>query len=184
MLAVISRALEERDQTQGHGARVATFAEPVAKRLGWEPERIVTLRFGALMHDIGKLAVRRAVLRKPGPLTPEEEVEMRAHPRAGASLILPLRGAWLALPYIFFHHERWDGTGYPSGLRCRSIPVEARLLAVADAFDAMTSPRPYGRPMAPEHALDEIDRCAGSQFDPQVAELFLGVWTDVLRAAS
>jgi HD-GYP domain-containing protein (c-di-GMP phosphodiesterase class II) len=184
MLAVISRALEERDQTQGHGARVATLAEPIAKRLNWEQERIVTLRFGAFLHDIGKLAVRRAVLRKPGPLTPEEVVEMRAHPRAGASLILPVRGAWLALPYIFFHHERWDGTGYPSGLRCRSIPVEARLLAVADAFDAMTSPRPYGRTMPPELALAEIDRCAGAQFDPHIAELFLDVWADVLRAAS
>jgi HD-GYP domain-containing protein (c-di-GMP phosphodiesterase class II) len=184
MFAVISRALEERDHTQGHGARVATLAEPVAKRLGWERERMLTLRFGALLHDVGKLAVRRAVLRKPGPLTDDELVEMRAHPRAGASLILPLRGAWLALPYVFFHHERWDGTGYPSGLRCRSIPVEARLLSVADAFDAMTSPRPYGRPVAPEHALAEIDRCAGTQFDPHIAELFLDVWAGQVRAAS
>jgi len=177
MLAAISRALEERDQTQGHGARVATLAEPVAWRLGWEHERIETLRLGARLHDIGKLAVRRSVLRKPGPLTTEEEAEMRAHPRAGASFVLPLRVAWHALPYVLFHHERWDGLGYPSGLRGRSIPLEARLIAVADAFDAMTSPRLYSAALPTDHALAEIDRCAGTQFDPSVVEVFLEVWS-------
>jgi len=181
MLAAISRALEERDQTQGHGARVATFAEPVAERLGWEPERIATLRFGAHLHDIGKLAVRCSVLRKPGPLTRAEEAEMRVHPHAGASFVLPLREGRLALPCVLFHHERWDGLGYPSGLHGRSIPLEARLIAVADAFDAMTSPRPYSAALSIDHALAEIGRCAGTQFDPAVAELFLEVWAD--RAA-
>ncbi|HVP75409.1 MAG TPA: HD-GYP domain-containing protein [Gaiellaceae bacterium] len=178
MLAAISRALEERDQTQGHGARVAAFAESVAQELGWEPERIATLRFGAHLHDIGKLAVRRSVLRKPGPLTPAEESEMRVHPRAGASLVLPLREGRLALPCVLFHHERWDGLGYPSGLHGRSIPLEARLIAVADAFDAMTSLRPYSAALSIDHALAEIGRCAGTQFDPAVAELFLDVWSD------
>jgi len=176
MLGSISRALEERDQAQGHGARVATLAEPVAQRLGWEPERLATLRFGAHVHDIGKLVVRRSVLRKPGPLTSAEEIEIRVHPRAGATLVLPLRGAWLALPYVLFHHERWDGLGYPSGLSGRSIPLEARLIAVADAFDAMTSARPYNTARSPERALAEIARCAGTQFDPHLAELFLDVW--------
>jgi HD-GYP domain-containing protein (c-di-GMP phosphodiesterase class II) len=178
MLAAISRALEERDQTEGHGARVATLAEPVAQRLGWEPERAATLRFGAHLHDIGKLAVRRSVLRKPGPLTRAEEAEIRVHPRAGASFVLPLRGAWLALPYVLFHHERWDGLGYPSGLHGHSIPLEARLIAVADAFDAMTSPRPYSPALSTDRALAEIGRCAGTQFDPVVAELFLDVWAE------
>ena len=178
MLAAISRALEERDQTQGHGARVATLAEPVAQRLGWEPERIATLRVGAHLHDIGKLAVRRSVLRKPGPLTIAEEAEMRGHPRAGASLVLPLREGWLALPCVLFHHERWDGLGYPSGLRGSSIPLEARLIAVADAFDAMTSPRLYSAALSIDHALTEIGRCAGTQFDPAIAEVFLDVWSE------
>lgn len=178
MLAKITQALEERDQTQGHGARVATLWEPVAERLGWEPERIAALRFGARLHDIGKLAVRRSVLRKPGPLTTAEEAEMRAHPRAGAALVLPLRGASLTLPYVLFHHERWDGLGYPSGLHGRSIPLEARLIAVADAFDAMTSTRPYSAALPTDHALAEIGRCAGTQFDPTIAELFLGVWAE------
>ena len=176
MLGSISRALEERDHTQGHGARVATLAEPVAQRLGWEAERMATLRFGAHLHDIGKLVVRRSVLRKPGPLTSAEEIEMRAHPRAGATLILPLRGAWLALPYVLFHHERWDGFGYPSGLSGHSIPLEARLISLADAFDAMTSSRPYNSAQSTDHALAEIARCAGTQFDPHLADLFLDTW--------
>jgi HD-GYP domain-containing protein (c-di-GMP phosphodiesterase class II) len=186
MLAAISRALEERDQTQGHGARVAALAEPLAEALGWESERIATLRFGAPLHDIGKVAVPREVLRKPGPLSLDELAEVRAHPQAGAELVLPIRGARRALPYVLFHHERWDGKGYPTGIRGRAIPIEARLLAVADAFDAMISPRPYRRALSPEHALAEVRRCAGSQFDPRVAALFLEVWSaqpDVWPAA-
>ena len=177
MLASISRALEERDQTQGHGSRVAALAEPIAQRLGWEPERIASLRFGAPLHDIGKVAVRREVLRKPGPLTLEELAEIRTHPRAGAELVLPIRAAHAALPYVLFHHERWDGKGYPSGIRGRAIPLEARLLAVADAFDAMTSMRPYRRALPTARALGEIERCAGSQFDPTFARAFLDAWS-------
>jgi HD-GYP domain-containing protein (c-di-GMP phosphodiesterase class II) len=178
MLGSISRALEERDQTHGHGARVAALAEPVARRLGWDGERIAALRFGAPLHDIGKISIRREVLAKPGPLTADEVAEIRAHPRAGAALVLPLRVARRALPYVLFHHERWDGEGYPSGLRAQSIPVEARVLAVADAFDAMTSPRPYRPALGTDHALAEVGACAGTQFDPRVAELFLEIWSD------
>jgi HD-GYP domain-containing protein (c-di-GMP phosphodiesterase class II) len=178
MLAAISRALEERDQNDGHGFRAAALAEPVARRLGWDRDRIELLRFGAPLHDIGKISIRRDVLRKSGPLTAAELDEIRLHPRAGAELVLPIRSAREALPYVLFHHERWDGSGYPAGLRGRSIPVEARLLAVADAFDAMTSPRPYGRPLDAELALIEIAACSGSQFDPTVAEAFLEVWAE------
>ena len=178
MLAAISRALEERDQTQGHGARVAALAEPIAARLGWEPERIASLRFGAPLHDIGKVVVRRDLLRKPGPLSLDELAEIRTHPRAGAELVLPMRAARPALPYVLFHHERWDGKGYPSGIRGRSIPLEARLLAVADAFDAMTSRRPYRPALTTDHALAELGACAGSQFDPEIAALFLAVWSE------
>ena len=184
MLAAISRALEERDQTQGHGARVAALAEPVARRLGWDRDRIATLRLAAPLHDIGKVAIRREVLYKPGPLTLDELSEIRAHPRAGALLVLPLRSAWYTLPYVLFHHERWDGAGYPSGLRGGSIPVEARLLAVADAFDAMTSPRPYRAAISIEDALREVRRCAGTQFDPQLADAFLQVWDERAAVAS
>ena len=178
MLAAISRALEERDQTQGHGARVAALAEPIVHRLGWEMERITALRFGAVHHDIGKIAVRRDVLRKSGPLSLDELAEIRTHPSKGAELVRPLRAARHALPYVLFHHERWDGDGYPSRIRGDAIPLEGRLLAVADAFDAMTSPRPYRPALTHERALLELCSCAGTQFDPAITELFLDVWSE------
>jgi putative nucleotidyltransferase with HDIG domain len=178
MLAAISRALEERDQTQGHGARVAALAEPVARRLGWDAARLAALRFGALHHDIGKVVVRRDLLRKSGPLSPDEVAEIRAHPSAGAELVAPIRVARHALPYVLCHHERWDGEGYPSRLCGPEIPLEGRLLAVADAFDAMTSPRPYRPALTSERALLELCSCAGSQFDPDLAEIFVDVWSD------
>jgi HD-GYP domain-containing protein (c-di-GMP phosphodiesterase class II) len=176
MLGAISRAIEERDQTQGHGARVAALAEPVARALGWDAERLAELRFGARLHDIGKVALRREVLYKPGPLTDEERDEIRNHPAAGAALVLPLGNARHALPYVLFHHERWDGGGYPSGLRGHAIPLEARVLAVADAFDAMVSTRPYRHALPVERALGEVRACAGTQFDPDVADVFLHIW--------
>jgi HD-GYP domain-containing protein (c-di-GMP phosphodiesterase class II) len=178
MLAAISRALEERDQTQGHGARVAALAEPIVHRLGWHAERMAELRFGALHHDIGKVAVRRDLLRKSGPLSLDELAEIRTHPTKGAELVCPLRAARHALPYVLFHHERWDGDGYPLRIRGDAIPLEGRLLAVADAFDAMTSPRPYRSPLTHERALVELCSCAGTQFDPALAELFLEVWSE------
>ena len=178
MLQSIARALEERDQTLGHGARVAALAEPVARELGWDRERIRALRWAAPLHDVGKVKVRPQVLGKPGPLTLEEVAEIRSHPTAGARLVLPLRRFHDALPYVLFHHERWDGEGYPAGLTGRRIPIEARLLAIADAFDAMISPRTYRGALTHEHALAEVEDGAGSQFDPIAAGLFVEAWAD------
>jgi HD-GYP domain-containing protein (c-di-GMP phosphodiesterase class II) len=178
MLASVARALEQRDQTYGHGARVAALAEPIAVQLGWDRERIRTLRFAAPLHDVGKVKVRPHLLGKPGPLTLEEVAEIRRHPTAGAQLVLPLRRFRVALPYVLFHHERWDGGGYPAGLTGRSIPIEARIVAIADAFDAMISARPYRRPLTHEAALAEVEQGAGSQFDPLAAELFVQTWAD------
>ncbi|HKC77233.1 MAG TPA: HD-GYP domain-containing protein [Gaiellaceae bacterium] len=178
MLASIARALEQRDQTLGHGARVAALAEPVALQLGWDRERIRALRWAAPLHDVGKVQVRPQLLGKTGPLTLEEVDEIRRHPAAGARLVLPLRRFHDALPYVLFHHERWDGKGYPSGLRGETIPVGARLLAIADAFDAMISPRPYRRALTHEHALGEVEEGAGAQFDPVAAELFVETWAE------
>jgi len=176
MLVSIARALEQRDQTNGHGARVAALAEPVAMRLGWERERIRALRFAAPLHDVGKVRVRPQLLGKAGPLTLEELAEIRGHPTAVARLVTPLRRFRVALPYVLFHHERWDGGGYPAGLSGRAIPIEARILAIADAFDAMISPRPYRRALTHDHALGEVERGAGTQFDPVAAELFVETW--------
>jgi HD-GYP domain-containing protein (c-di-GMP phosphodiesterase class II) len=178
MLASIARALEQRDQTLGHGDRVAALAEPVAVQLGWDRERIKSLRRSAPLHDVGKVKVSPQLLGKAGPLTLEEVAEIRSHPVAGARLVLPLRRFHEALPYVLFHHERWDGEGYPARLSGRRIPIEARILAIADAFDAMISPRPYRRALTHEHALAEVEYGAGTQFDPVAAELFVEAWAD------
>ena len=177
MVAALSLAIEARDPyTRGHSARVTALAEAVARWFGWSDDQLETLKIGGPLHDIGKLAVPGRVIRKPGPLTPTELVEIRAHPEAGARLIAPIGSALCAMPYVLHHHERWDGTGYPHRLAGAEIPIEARLLAVADAFDAMTSQRPYRCALDDDRALSEIDRCAGTQFDPAVARAFLEVW--------
>jgi HD-GYP domain-containing protein (c-di-GMP phosphodiesterase class II) len=178
MLQSIARALEQRDHTIGHGDRVAALAEPVALELGWDRDRIRALRWAAPLHDVGKVEIRPQLLGKAGPLTDDEVEEIRGHPVAGARLVMPLRKFHDALPYVLFHHERWDGGGYPAGLSGRRIPVEARVLAVADAFDAMISPRPYRGALTHAHALAEVENGAGTQFDPVAAELFVEAWAE------
>ena len=178
MLQTLARALEQRDHTIGHGDRVAALAEPVALQLGWDRERIRALRWAAPLHDVGKIKVRPQLLGKSGPLSLEELAEIRSHPAAGARLVMELRRFHDALPYVLFHHERWDGDGYPIGLSGRGIPIEARIPSIADAFDAMISSRPYRRPLTHEHALAEVQDGAGTQFDPTAAELFVEAWAD------
>ncbi|MDQ4030726.1 MAG: HD domain-containing protein, partial [Actinomycetota bacterium] len=144
VFADLSRALESRDPySRGHAARVTALADAVARWLGWGEERLGDLQMGGLLHDIGKLAVPERLLHKRGPLSPSERDELQRHPAAGARLIEPIPSARPALPYVLYHHERWDGTGYPFGRAEGETPEEARLLAVADAYDAMTSTRPY-----------------------------------------
>jgi len=185
VLADLSRALEARDPfSRGHAARVTLLADAVALWLGWSEERLAGLQLGGALHDIGKLAVPERLLHKRGPLSLSERDEVRRHPTAGARLLEPIPSAGPALPYVLYHHERWDGRGYPFGRAGGETPEEARLLAVADAYDAMTSTRPYRRPLTTERALAEIDRCAGTQFDPELADAFLQVWGSSARAAS
>jgi HD-GYP domain-containing protein (c-di-GMP phosphodiesterase class II) len=191
-LLVLSEAIEARDPyTRGHSARVARMARAVGARLGCDDGRLALLGMGGALHDIGKLVVPEAILNKPGPLTPEEVAEVRAHPEIGARLVALDRTLRAALPGVLYHHERWDGGGYPSGRAGTEIPLEARILTVADCFDAMTSDRPYREAMPPDQAIEEVDRCAGSQFDPDVAVAFLAAWesgafgvTAALRAAA
>jgi HD-GYP domain-containing protein (c-di-GMP phosphodiesterase class II) len=156
-----------------HAARVASHAEGVARRLGWEDDRIETLRLGAALHDVGKINVRPGLLEKPGRLDPGELEAIRAHPVEGAWLISGVRSLEGALPYVLFHHERWDGNGYPTRRTGVDIPAEGRVLAVADAFDAMTSERPYRPALTFEEAVHEVERCSGAQFDPEVVDAFL-----------
>jgi HD-GYP domain-containing protein (c-di-GMP phosphodiesterase class II) len=132
-----------------------------------------------VLHDVGKIGISDRILQKPGPLTPEERRVMEEHPLLGYEMLRDvafLSGEGLAV--VRNHHERWDGTGYPSGRAGEEIPLEARVLAVADAFDAMTSDRPYRRALSHGEALAEVERCAGTQFDPAIARLFLELFAE------
>ena len=185
ILSVLSKAIEARDPyTRGHSARVTALAEAVARALGWSEERLASLRVGGPLHDIGKLAVSDDVLRKEGRLDDRELAQIREHPKIGAKLLLRVAALREAIPYVLYHHERWDGTGYPSGKAGEEIPVEARVLAIADAFDAMTSDRPYRRALTHEEALAEVERCAGTQFDPEIAQVFLEIFAEARLSAA
>jgi putative nucleotidyltransferase with HDIG domain len=177
MLVALAEAIEARDPfARGHATRVTALAEAVARPLGWSEDQIVELRLGGLLHDIGKLAVDVDVLCKPGRLTTEEKEQIRCHPLVGARMLEHVAGSEAALACVLFHHERWDGCGYPFGWAGEDIPVAARLLAIADAFDAMTSHRPYRPIVEPRLALDELATCAGSQFDPRLTWVFAEAW--------
>jgi HD-GYP domain-containing protein (c-di-GMP phosphodiesterase class II) len=177
LLPTLCAALEARDpHLRGHSTRVTEHAEALARRLGWRERRLAGLRLGGALHDVGKITIDQKVLRKAGPLDADELARIRRHPEAGASLIGGIKDFRPALPYVLYHHERWDGSGYPHGRSGRSIPLEARLLAVADAFDAMTSPRAYRTAVDVGTALNELERCSGTQFDPFLTEAFVTLW--------
>ncbi len=161
---------------EGHASRVSRYSEAMARRLGWSAEKLDELRLGAALHDVGKVNVRSEVLAKPGRLDDDELAEVRAHPVEGAWLIAGVASLVAALPYVLFHHERWDGDGYPTRRGGSEIPIEGRLLAVADSFDAMTSVRPYRAALPLNEAVEEIERCAGGQFDPEIAGAFVAAY--------
>lgn len=166
-------ALDYRDmETQWHSRRVSRYAARLAEELGLDEQQLHDVRMGALLHDIGKIGVRDSVLLKPGPLTPEEWEEMKEHPAIGYRLLRGIQYLEKAAEVVLQHQERWDGRGYPAGLRGEEIHIGARIFSVVDTLDAILSDRPYraGRPYAV--ALAEIRRCAGTQFDPAIVEVF------------
>ena len=178
MLARLCEAIDARPYMRGHGSRVSELSEAIAVQLGWSAERLRRLRVGARLHDLGKLAIADEIWRSPGRLNTAEFAQVRRHPAAGMRMLARLTDFRFAVPVALYHHERWDGSGYPSGRAGEGIPLEARVLAVADAFDAMTTERSYKSALSPEQALAELDRCAGSQFDPALAGLFVELWRE------
>lgn len=169
-----SRALDLRDrETEGHTQRVTELTVALARVMGLPEQSIPHIRRGALLHDIGKMGVADEILRKPGPLTEEEWHIMRQHPRRAYELLSPIVYLRPALDIPYFHHEKWDGSGYPQGLKGEAIPLAARLFAVVDVFDALTSNRPYRSAWTLNRALEFIQGQSGAHFDPQVAEIFL-----------
>jgi hypothetical protein len=175
MEALVS-ALEARDPyTEAHAGRIRDVAMGLAIALKLSVEERRAVKLGSILHDVGKIGVPDAILLKPGPLTPAEWDIMRSHPGIGARMLQGIDFLAPALPVIRHHHERWDGHGYPDGLSGSYIPVGARIVAVCDAFDAMTSDRPYRKSLPTEAALEEISACAGKQFDPDCAAMLADV---------
>jgi response regulator RpfG family c-di-GMP phosphodiesterase len=176
-LEALGSAIDTRDLgTQAHSRRVRGYSLVIARAHGMtDATELRVLEHGVLLHDIGKIGIPDAILLKPGPLTPAEWKVMRTHPEIGRQLVEQIAFLRPAVPIVYHHHERWDGTGYPRGLKGEDIPLGARIFAVADAFDAMTFDRPYSRAIDFESARKEIERSAGSHFDPAVVKSFLTV---------
>jgi len=169
-LIVTSNAVEARDHyTVGHTWRVTNFALEIARELRWPEGKLKQCEEGGVLHDVGKIAVDDAILRKTAQLTDEEYEKMKIHPTKGAAMLSDIERLKPLVPYCLYHHERYDGNGYPYGLHGEDIPIEGRLVAVADAFDAMTSNRPYRKGMSPDAAIAEIESGSGTQFDPVIA---------------
>jgi response regulator RpfG family c-di-GMP phosphodiesterase len=168
----LAQAIDKMDRyTAGHSERVATYAMYLAMRHGLTPEQVEIVRQSALMHDIGKLGCVLN-LNKPGKLSQDEYEAFKKHPGYGRDILEPIKFLHPLIPGVHLHHERWDGRGYPLGLKGPDVPLMARIIAIADTYDAMTSDRAYRRALPHEVAVTEIERCSGTQFDPEVANVF------------
>jgi HD-GYP domain-containing protein (c-di-GMP phosphodiesterase class II) len=151
------------------------YARSLAEALGWAPEHLRMLEFGARLHDIGKIVIPDSILNKTAPLSPVEWEAMRQHPVAGAKILREITHLQSAIPYVLYHHERWDGSGYPQGMRGKDIPVEGRLLAIVDVYDALTTARPYHPARSTYDVLQFLQMNAGRLFDAHLVTTFTKV---------
>ena len=171
---ILSGAIEENDPyIRGHGNRVRHMAHHMADALGYSAHKLDMLDFGALLHDIGKIAIDPRILNKPAALTPDERKIVETHPLVGERIVSKVSYFSQIVPIIRWHHERWDGKGYPDGLRGKDIPTSARILSVVDSYDAMTSDRAYRLALPTEKAISVLHEEAGRQFDPEMVEVFM-----------
>ncbi|HYA07968.1 MAG TPA: HD-GYP domain-containing protein, partial [Gaiellaceae bacterium] len=170
--ASLARAVDARDTYAGsHSERVGELAARIARRLGCEETEVELTRLAGSLHDLGKLAIPEEILRKPGALDESERLVLQHHPQIGHRMLASL-GVEPVADWVLHHHERWDGAGYPDRLCGEEIPLGARIIFVADAWDAMTSEHVYRKPLSEREAIAELERCAGSQFDPEVVDAF------------
>lgn len=178
-LTMLANAIDERNAaTRGHVERVTGYATVIAEQIGWQGRQLEQLRLGAILHDIGKIIIQESVIFKPGPLDSDEWLLIKKHPVTGAEMVREIPLLLPAVPVIRHHHERWDGNGYPDRLKEQRIPPGARIVAVADSFDAMTSDLPYHRAKSLDDGLVEVMRCTRSSFDPDVTAAFQHVWDE------
>ncbi len=178
-IEALTAAIEGKDPyTHGHSRRVTMFSMIIGKELGLDKETIEDIRLSGLLHDIGKIAVPESILLKPGKLTDDEWYNMKQHPVKGVNMLEHVNEFVPLLPGIKHHHEHYNGKGYPEGLKGQNIPLIARIIAVADAFDAMTSKRIYRGALSEDEALKEIEKCKGTQFDPEIADVFINIYRE------
>jgi putative two-component system response regulator len=174
VIFALARTVEAKDAyTEGHLRRLERYAEAIGRRMCLEGATLIALRYGALLHDVGKVGVDEMIIRKGGPLTPAEYGVMQQHTLIGERIVQPLRLAAAVGPIVRHHHERWDGRGYPDGLAGHDIPLGARIVAVADSYDAMTTQRPYNRALSADEAVGRLRAGAGSYWDPHVVGMFI-----------
>ncbi|MBL6983656.1 MAG: response regulator [Anaerolineales bacterium] len=173
---VLANAIEGRDKyTRGHVDRVTTYSLWMAKALKWSSQHIRMLEFGARLHDVGKIVIPGSVLNKPEPLTDQEWELMKKHTLAGAKMLQEIPHLRGTLPYVLYHHEKWDGTGYPKGLKGKDIPIQGRILALADVYDALTTARPYHEAKSHQEVIEIIAQDTGKHFDPQLVPVFVKI---------
>lgn len=173
---IVLKALREKDvYTQEHSVRVVDYALKIGESMGLDKEQLRELELAAVLHDIGKIGIPDRILKKPGRLTKEEYATMQGHSTRGEEMLNGIKDLDFYKKYVRSHHERYDGFGYPDGLKAENIPLISRIIFVADTFDAMTSDRPYRKGMATDIAVDEIIRCSGTQFDPKVVDAFVTI---------
>ena len=178
----LTSAVDAKDAyTCGHSERVALLSRELARKIQLPESQVERIYMTGLLHDVGKIGVPEFVLQKAGKLTDEEFALMKKHPEIGGKILKDIKQLQDVLPGVLYHHERYDGRGYPSGLSAKNIPLLGRLICLGDSFDAMTSNRTYRKAMPVEVALTEIRRAAGTQFDPELAEIFIAIGTDRLR---
>lgn len=180
-IKALANAIEARDRyTRGHTERVTVLADLIASRLDWSEKKRAELKMGCTLHDIGKIGVPDAILNKPNLLSEEERLQMEVHPQLGAKILEGIDYLSPAIPYVLYHHERYDGTGYPHRLSGEDIPIEGRLLSVVDTYDAIVSDRPYRKGALPEKAIEELEKFRKIQFDPVIVDVLVDVWKEGL----
>ncbi|MFH1994626.1 MAG: HD domain-containing phosphohydrolase [Nitrospinota bacterium] len=173
-IQTLAATIEKRDTyTTGHTERVSDYSLAIGKSIGLTDSQLDKLKLASILHDIGKIGVKDTILLKKGKLTDEEFAEMKKHAEYGHEILSPIAQLKEILDGVKFHHERYDGKGYPDGLKGDEISMEARIIAIADSYDAMTSDRPYRKGLTTEKAKEELARCSGTQFDPEIVEIFL-----------
>lgn len=179
VIFMLAAAVEAKDAyTEGHLKRLRSYSEQLAVACELAPSEVRAVRYGGILHDIGKIGVDEAIIRKPGPLTPDEIVQMRRHPEIGARIISQMRFAREVAPIISGHHEYWNGSGYPLGLSGEDIPIGARIITIVDAYDAMMTDRPYRAALNLDEVVRRMRAGSGTQFDPEMLDVFLGLVTD------